>query len=65
MISNYLTSGSFNKDLNDKFSGKFAKKLSLGDWYEILRETVRVFKDKEELFLKEIYNVFFITKGKK
>lgn len=60
VLSDYIDCGCPDNEWNKRLGEKFNKKLSLGDWYEILRETLKSFTGNEEkLFMRESYPVFF------
>ncbi|MUT67846.1 ATP-binding protein [Paenibacillus sp. NEAU-GSW1] len=62
-LSNYVHEGAFSQELNQRLAQKLTKKLSMGDWLEILRETVRAFGNcREKLFMPELLEFLFTVK---
>lgn len=65
MLSNYVQFGAFSTELNQFLASKLQKKLSLGDWHSIFRETLRVLANhKDKMFIPELTDFYFGTNAK-
>lgn len=67
-ISQYVADGAHSDQLNQLVKSKLQKNLSLGDWQELLRETIRHFHLEEEdnnPFKKHLYEFYYKTSGSK
>lgn len=64
ILADYHKNGAFDENLNKRISEKINKKMSLGDWHEILRETLKVFgKEQKNLFVPELFSFYYTRKG--
>ncbi|MDN3017984.1 HAD hydrolase family protein [Paenibacillus sp. BSR1-1] len=62
-LSSYVKNGMQLESLNQRISDLLTKKLSLGHWFEIFRETTRVYNDKpEDMFIPELVPFLFERK---
>ncbi|MEH7333562.1 tetratricopeptide repeat protein [Neobacillus drentensis] len=62
-LSSYVKNGMQQESLNHRISELLTKKLSLGHWFEIFRETTRVYKDMpEDMFIPELAPFLFERK---